>query len=298
MTLRFLHEHLLQVTGHITPEEAPASSMQELLTLQEAAIAAFVWNLVSALGQLMEMSLIIFAACVSVTVVAQQKAERNPNLPRQQLFLIGGLFGALFALFSGWNWGALPVFGFLAGVANMYFPYRFYMTEIQKDPAIVAADTTGAEPYMLSPKMLKHVLIGLAVGAGLLACNIFAAYCQEDRISELVTNAFGSEPWLAALTEQTAHPQQDDISAQVCWPWASCEGHCTYTESCSSTGMFAVGMRHNLMHTLLDPSTSPPVCFVHVMHSYPHALRASVNIHPTYFIQVARRRNLDWRSTT
>lgn len=242
MTMRFLHEHLLQVTGQITPEAALASSIQELLTLQEGSIANFVWNLLSALGQLMEMSLIVFGACLSVAVVALQKAERNPNLPRQQLISIGGLFGALFALFSGWNGAALLVFGVLAGVANMCFPYQFYMTEIQKDPAIVAAVTTGEEPYMLSPKMRKHVLIGLAVGSGLLACNVFAAHCQEDLISEMVTKAFGSESWLPALTEQSAHQPQDDNSSQVCWPWDSCERHCTYTESCSSTGMFAVGM--------------------------------------------------------
>ena len=194
------------------------TSVQDLLVLQEGAIANCVWNGFTAVCQLLEICMLVFATCVSMTLVAQQKAERNPNLPWQQLFVTGGLFGALFSIFSGWNWLTMPVLAALAGATNIFFPYRFYMAEIQKDPAAVAAETSGDEPATLTSKMKKHVLIGLGVGAGLVVCNLFTLTDKPAGIDALVTSMFGFGSWMQNLTQAISFTREQRFNFQVRLP--------------------------------------------------------------------------------
>lgn len=197
--------------------EDSVGSVQELLMLQAGAIAIFMSNLFAALLQLLEIGLVLFATCTSMTMVAQEKADRRPNVPAQKLFTVGTFFGAVVSLCFGWHWLTIPFFGILAGVANIYFPYTFYITEIQKNPEEAEPELDipgGTEPLSLSPAMRLHVLGGLCVSLFLVFLNYVSSAERQEIFLAATEEMEGYGSWLNNIVN-IINPSEEQITSDV-----------------------------------------------------------------------------------
>lgn len=191
----------VQDTQYAVISLAVPGSVQELLMLQEGGIAVVVGNVLTAISQLSEVCIIVLAACISMTLVAQAKAERCPHLPWKKLFVIGAMFGVLLSFLSSWSWIAIVFFAVVVGVANTLFPYTFYMTEIQKDPADVSIDTPDQGPASLSYSMKKHVLVGLCFALSLLLLKRLTHNVDDKTIVSTIDETEGCDMWTAWLSK-------------------------------------------------------------------------------------------------